>query len=708
MKRAIYTLLVVLLGLAQGGPAQKRVPATGEKPAPPAGGGPGEGAPGAAGAAQGDQQSQAYYYFAVGRLYDRLFEVNYDSAQRSAYASQAIENYEKAHALDSRSPEVGERLAEMYAKSQRIRDAVLKAQEIIARDPNNLGARRLLARIYVRTLGQMNPDTGQRETARRATEQYREILRRDPSDSESALWLSRLLRLQNEHEQAGTVLRDLLGRQPGNETALAQMSQLLLDQGRAPEAVSLLEKSLDETSSEELLLLQGDAYSQLENHGRAEQAYQRAVERQPKKTEPRRKLARALAAQQKREAAIEEYRRLAEADPADAESHLRLAQLYRQGGQVELAEESVVKARQRAPGSLEVIYTEALIYETQGRFEDAIRVLSGAVTLLKRRGTAPDQSRRSLGVLYEQLSRLYRETENFSAAVSTCQELMNLGPDEQRAGRAILVETYRAAKEIGLALAESNKLLAGDAADRGAQLGHALLEADQGQTDAAVARLRALLGGTREDREIHLTLAQVYERGRRYGEAEKAVDAAEQLSPRPAEKEIVWFLRGAIYERQKRFDAAEEQFRKALEANPRHSGALNYLGYMLAEQGNRLEEAVELIERALKEEPHNGSYLDSLGWAYFKQGKLEEAEKLVRRALGRNRHDPTIHDHLGDVLARLGHAEQAAAAWERSLAEWQRATPAEFEPDKVAATEAKLKNLKNRVAQKKPAPESKP
>jgi tetratricopeptide (TPR) repeat protein len=655
-----------------------------------------------------DQQSQAYYYFAVGRLYDRLFEVNYDSAQRSEYATLAIENYEKAYALDSLSAEVGERLAEMYAKSQRIRDAVLKAQEIIARDPNHLGARRLLGRIFVRTLGNLGPDAGQRETARRATEQYREILRRDPSDSESALWLARLLRLQNEHEQAGTVLRDLLARQPRNEAALDQMSQLLLDQGRAPEAVSLLENAIDDSSQGNLLLLLGDAYSQLENHARAELAYQRAVERDPKKTEPRRKLARALAAQQKREPAIEEYRRLVEADPTDAESHLRLAQLYRQGGQLEMAEESVIRARQRAPGSLEAIYTEALIYETQGRFEDSIRVLSGAVTMLKRRAAPPDQARRSLAVLYEQLSRLYRETENFTAAVSTCQEMMNLGPEEQRAGRAILVETYRAAKQLDTALAESNLLLAADAADRGAQMAHALLEADKGQTDAAVARLRGLLGGSREDREIHLTLAQVLERGRRFAEAEKAVDAAEQLSPRPAEKEIVWFLRGAIYERQKKFDVAEEQFRRALEVNPRNSGALNYFGYMLADLGVRLDEAVDLIQRALLEEPHNGSYLDSLGWAYFKQNKLDDAEKTLRRALSRNRHDPTIHDHLGDVLARQGHAEQAAAAWERSLAEWQRATPAELEPEKVAATETKLRNLKNRVAQKKPAGETKP
>ena len=43
-----------------------------------------------------------------------------------------------------------ERLAEIYAKSQRMREAVEQAQEALKIDPNNVDAHRLLARIYVR------------------------------------------------------------------------------------------------------------------------------------------------------------------------------------------------------------------------------------------------------------------------------------------------------------------------------------------------------------------------------------------------------------------------------------------------------------------------------------------------------------------------------------------------------------------------------
>ena len=83
-----------------------------------------------------------------------------------------------------------------------------EANSILARDPDNLAARRLLARIYVRTLGDLSNTSGQHDTLVHAAEQYREILRLDPTDSDAALWLARLYRLQNDPAKAEDVLRD--------------------------------------------------------------------------------------------------------------------------------------------------------------------------------------------------------------------------------------------------------------------------------------------------------------------------------------------------------------------------------------------------------------------------------------------------------------------------------------------------------------------
>jgi len=55
--------------------------------------------------------------------------------------------------------------------------------------------------------------------------------------------------------------------------------------------------------------------------------------------------------------------------PDDSDVYLRIAQIYRELHQLDKAEQNLVKARQYAPGSLEVMYNEAMLYtRAQGRF----------------------------------------------------------------------------------------------------------------------------------------------------------------------------------------------------------------------------------------------------------------------------------------------------------------------------------------------------
>ena len=105
-----------------------------------------------------------------------------------------------------------------------------------------------------------------------------------------------------------------------------------------------------------------------------------------------------------------------------------------------------------------------------------------------------------------------------------------------------------------------------------------------------------------------------------------------------------------------------------LAREPEHAGALNYLGYMLAERGERLDESVEYLKKALAIEPDNGSFLDSLGWAYFKAGKLDLAEENLRRAAEQLRANSVIQEHYGQLLFRIGRFEEAISAWNRALA----------------------------------------
>jgi tetratricopeptide (TPR) repeat protein len=649
-------------------------------------------------------RSDAYYSYTMGHIYEQ----QYENTSNAEYATKAIEAYKKAYALDPKSPVIGERLAEMYWKAQRIHDAVTEAQEILKRDPDNLQSRRLLGRIYLRSLGDVSAGNAQSETVSRAIEQFSEINRIDPSDTESALWLARLYRLKNEHDKAEEVLKTILKTDPENEAAIEQLTQLLMDGGKSPEAVTLLEGITAHSPSPVLLDLLGDAYTQAHELEKAEGAYRRAVELDPSELSHQRGLGQTLLAEEKYPEALTVYQKISDLMPDDSDVYLRIAQIYRELHQLDKAEQNLVKARQYAPGSLEVMYNEAMLYQAQGRYEDAIRVLSDAVTGIKGQSPSLPSRKRSLAILYQQLGQLYRDSQNFPAAIYTFEELGHLGEEEDRRARMMIMDTFRAAKDLPKALQTGKEALAKYPADPAIRTSQALLLGENGQTDEAVKILRVQLRSDASDRDIYLNIAQVYERGRRYKEAEDSAHAAEVLPGQARDNEMVWFLLGAIYERQKFFDKAEEEFKKVLSVNPKNAPVLNYYGYMLGDLGIRLDEAEALVQRALKEDPYNGAYLDSLGWIYFKESKFSASESTLRKALERERHDATIHSHLGDLYSKTGRTEQAGAEWEKSLVEWRRSLPADIEADKVAELEKKISQSKHRVAQKSTATEAKP
>ena len=649
-------------------------------------------------------RADAYYNYTMGHI----FEQQYENTSKAEYATQSIEFYKKAYALDPKSGVIGERLAEMYWKAQRIHDAVAEAQEILKRDPNDVQTRRLLARIYVRSLSDSGAGSSQAEMAGRAIEQYKEIYRLEPTDTESALWLARLYRLRNEHDQAEQVLRGILKDDPDSEPAIEQLTQLLLDEGKSAEAVALLEGLNSRTPSPVLLDLLGDAYTQTKDLPKAEAAYRKAMELDPSELTHVRGLGQTLMAEEKFPEALVMYQKLADLMPDEADNYLHIAQIYRELHQLDKAEENLLKARQYEPGSLEVMYNEAILYRAQGRYDDAIRVLSDAISGVKKQSAVLPSRRRYLAVLYQNLGELYKERQDYPAAVYTFEELGHLGEEEDRRARFAIMEIYLEAKDLPKALQAGKEALAKYPTDPAVRAEQAALLGENGQTDEAVKMLRGLLNNSEADRETYLNIAQVYQRGRRYKEAEEAAHAAEIIPGQPRDNEIVYLVLGNIYERQKFYDRAEDEFKRALDLDPKNARVLNNYGYMLGDLGQRLDEAEDLVQRALKEEPFNGGYLDSLGWIYYKQNRLGEAETLLRKALEREGHDPAIHSHLGDVYSKLGRTTQATAEWEKSLTEWHRCLPADLENDKIAEIEKKVGQTKHRVAQKSSPQDAKP
>jgi tetratricopeptide (TPR) repeat protein len=219
-----------------------------------------------------------------------------------------------------------------------------------------------------------------------------------------------------------------------------------------------------------------------------------------------------------------------------------------------------------------------------------------------------------------------------------------------------------------------------------------------GKIDEAVAEIKANAKGE-PDREAQIQIAEIYEKGKRWADMAKSLDAAEKLSTTDDQRETIFFMRGAMLERNKRFDDAEAAFRKVIDLNAKNAGALNYLGYMLADRNVRLDEAHDLVQKALDLDPQNGAYLDSMAWVLYRQGKADQAEPLLVQALDHLGTDATVHDHLGDVYYKLGKTKEAVAQWQASVKAFQAAGPNDDnDPDELAKVTKKLETARVKLA----------
>ena len=117
--------------------------------------------------AKSPDRAAAYYHFTLAHMYEEQVA----TYGRSELANKAIEEYRAAIDADPTSAYLTSGLAELYAKTGRIRDAVVEAQDIIKKNPNNLEARRLLGRIYLRSLGDMQAGNGSESVLKLAIEQ---------------------------------------------------------------------------------------------------------------------------------------------------------------------------------------------------------------------------------------------------------------------------------------------------------------------------------------------------------------------------------------------------------------------------------------------------------------------------------------------------------------------------------------------------------
>src|ERR1017187_647315 len=535
----------------------------------------------------GPDRSSAYYHYGLAHLYEEM-AVN---AGRPDYATQAVEEYKLALGADPNSPLLQDGLAGLYFKIGRIKDAVNAAQDQVKRSPDDIAAHTLLGQVYLRSLGDMQgAQSG--EMLQRAIGEYETIARLKPNDLESKLLLGQLYALNHDSAKAEAQFKDAQKIDADSEDVVLNMARLYGENGDLQRAVDTLSAVPVEDRTARIEFALGAIYDQLKKPKEAAAAYRRSLDIEPDNPDAERGLANALLVDNQLDEALKVLNALVAADPSDGPSEIHISEIQRRQGHYDEALATLEKAKTQVQDNLELSYKEALIYDALGKYDQATGVLTGILdSSAHPEGKYSDPEKQNRAIFLNRLGIIYREQNKTTEAVAAYKQMASLGGDYARDGYQGEVDAYRDAHQWKDATAVATDAAKTLPKDHLVQLMYAQQLADMGQVDEGLALAKAQLTGGADDRDVEEDLAQFFIRLKRFKEASEQLDKADALATKPEEKVYALFLRGEFYDRQKMYDKAEVEFRKALAIDPQNAGVLNYLGDMLADQGQKLPEA---------------------------------------------------------------------------------------------------------------------
>jgi tetratricopeptide (TPR) repeat protein len=687
--------LFATIAVTTGGLAQSAM----TTPAPPA---PAANPSDQKASSSGPDQAGAYYHYMMAHDYEEMAT----TFGRSEYATRAIEEYKMALNDDPSSKYLTGHLADLYFKTGHIREAIVAAQERVKQDPTDLEAHKLLAEVYLRSLGDGQQGDVSTQMLKLAIAEYQKIVQLEPTSPEDHLMLARLYAADHQSPQAENELAAARKIDPGAEETALIANRFYADEGDTKRAIEVL-KSLpddDQTSRTEYQL--GTTYDETKDTKDAIDAYKKALELEPDNLDVERKLAADLMTDNQLDAALTAWKDIAAGDPTDPDALAAIAEIDEQNGNFDDALASIKKARELAADSLKLQFDEARIDYMAGHLDDSAKIFEGLSAASEHpSGQYSEEEKQDYKLILDNLAEIYKEDNQIDKEIAAYQKIATLGGDFEAYAYDQEVEAWREAHDYDKAVATAREGVDKLPKSNDMKLTLARQLVDTGQVDQGIAMAKSVVDGDPKALEGYYQIAQIYTDLRKWKEASDTLDAAEKQATKKDDQTMVIFQRAMLADRAKRYDEAESEFRKVLATDPNNALTLNNFGFMLADRGIKLDEALQMIRKAVKLEPTNYAYLDSLGWVYFRMGQYTQAEDNLQRAISRGASDPTVHDHLGDVYEKTGRLKQAAGQWEISLNEYAKTVQADMDNGDVGKVQKKLDSARVRLAKESGSPQ---
>jgi tetratricopeptide (TPR) repeat protein len=450
------------------------------------------------------------------------------------------------------------------------------------------------------------------------------------------------------------------------EYDLLVAQQHMLD-GQAPEALAAYERALakDETSA----FLHRRVAAALAQQNRLDEATvhaQRALEIEPGDPETRlflgqlQRLRHDLPAV---EAALENER----GEPFDNDAAYLLFQTYLEAGKLNEATATAQWLVVHEPDELRGRFALHNAYQRQGKLVEAERTLRDALALdpgnLRVYG-ALARSKRERGDREGEI-KIYREVlaqnpdhlptlvalgesqmdaNDLDGAIATFTEIERRYPDDMRSIVRLGFLKYEA-RDFSGAAARFERALAADPTEFEYAFFLGVARRRTGEADAAIAAFQLIPPEHKHYAEARTQIASILERRGDYQGALAEVELAAARAPARPLDLYKATLRAKIGD----FDGAVADLKRLLEQQPDDDELLYSIG-MLYGEAKRTDEALQYMRLALDRNPDNASALNYIGYTWAEQGiHLDEAERMIARAVELRPEDGYVVDSLGWV-----------------------------------------------------------
>jgi tetratricopeptide (TPR) repeat protein len=484
-----------------------------------------------------------------------------------------------------------------------------------------------------------------------AIEEYRKALIYDPGSAEIRRSLSEIYGRQRRFTEAAVLRSEIEEKEARDYNFIGDCLRYDNDlEGAADFYRRSLE--IDSTQYNTRIYLAGMLYHLGDYHG-AEENFKMASEFSTKKVEGYLELAAFYLRISENDKALETYYKALEEDPGEIRSALGAAGLHQSRGDTVTADSIYSSLMERHRDSIQSLNSLITTFYAIDRLDLAEKAAQRTAELLPN---DPEMQRRYAFTLFG--------NGNFTVAESMMVAL----DDKGMADGLIYYYLGRLSQrrdDFSTAEGYFKESLAMDDTITYSWINLAVVTDAQGRYEEALDIMHEAYDKIPYDSlEVLYFTAIIHSRNEHF---ELARDGyLRLLESRPGDIDIGFNL-AASYERLGQFDDAEREFQWIIESAPDHALALNYLGYMYADNGIKLDQALQMIEKAVSLDPQNGAFLDSYAWVLFRLGRHDEALVQMKEALKYDDGDAILYDHQGDIYSALTSHELARESWIKAL-----------------------------------------